>query len=96
MPTKVLVPEMVVDLDPPSTAPAHVLLAVGVLRQAVADIQDPSLPRATRSQAHHFLTGHSPRLTFWCEMAGLNPELVRHRAARFPDPWQSTGPDCWF
>ncbi len=62
----------------------HQLLAAAVLRQAVLDATGRGWggsPRRARG-ARLFLLRAGPELRFWCEVAGLSPQLVRAYAAR--------------
>jgi len=57
-------------------------LAAAVLRQALTDARNAHLPKATRDQARWFISGGSEGLQFWCEIAGLRPQIVQTLAGR--------------
>ena len=53
-------------------------LAAAVIGLAVADLQNwPAVPR---ERAAAFLFNRTSELGFWCAVAGLDSEVVRHRA----------------
>jgi hypothetical protein len=54
-------------------------LAVAVLKQAVHDARNRSLPPAMREDARRFLAG-GPELDYWCAGAGLSVRHGRERA----------------
>jgi len=52
-------------------------LATAVIKQAVADLLDPSTPDVVRRDARHFLAG-SDDYRFWCRMGGVDPMTLLH------------------
>jgi hypothetical protein len=57
---------------------AHQMLAVAVLRQAVHDATSPLAAERVRAGARAFLAG-SAMMRQWCDIAGIDPSLVRER-----------------
>jgi hypothetical protein len=60
---------------------AHQMLAVAVLRQAVHDATNPVAADRVRAAARAFLAG-SPMMRRWCDIAGIDPVLVRQRCSK--------------
>jgi hypothetical protein len=60
---------------------SHQLLAVAVIRQAVHDATNPVAADRVRSAARAFLNG-SPMMRQWCDIAGIDPVLVRDRCGK--------------
>lgn len=71
---------------PNQTAFAHVpelaakTLACAVIKQALADVLNPTLPPEVRREAQEFLAG-DPWYRQWCSVAGLAPVLLFPRRA---------------
>jgi hypothetical protein len=65
--------------DPPARdeRPEYRLLAAAVIRQALVDGR--RMGRAARMRARRFV--RSPDFVFWCDVAGLAPDVVRARYA---------------
>jgi hypothetical protein len=57
------------------------MLAVAVLRQAVHDATNPVATQRVRAGARAFLAG-SPMMERWCDIAGIDPVLVRARCLK--------------
>lgn len=70
-------------VSPPVETAAHQELAAAVVRQAVADLEDVS--RSVRDSAIAFLRG-SDALIWWCDMAGLDAEVVIEYARPLLEP----------
>jgi hypothetical protein len=76
-------------LPPPDpTAPQKI--AAAVIKQAVTDETDHSLPYHRRENARLFLAGDSRDFQFWCSVAGLSPATIR--AVRSRAPREGSGP----
>jgi len=58
---------------------AHRFLATRVIDQAVRDVRNPNGAPIDNVSARAFLSG-SPMLSYWCEIAGLDPNCVIDRA----------------
>lgn len=51
-------------------------LACAVIKQAIADSVDPTVPHEVQRDAREFLAGHLDYQR-WCEVAGIAPESIR-------------------
>ena len=60
-------------------AAAHRSLAAHVIDQAVRDVRNPNGAPTDSASARSFLSG-SPMLSYWCEIAELDPSRVIDRA----------------
>jgi hypothetical protein len=60
---------------------SHQMLAVAVIRQAVVDATNPSAANRVRAAARAFLA-NSAMMRQWCDIAGIDPSLVRERCAK--------------
>ena len=58
---------------------AHRFLATRVIDQAVRDVRNPNGAAIDNVSARAFLSG-SPMLSYWCEIAELDPNCVIDRA----------------
>lgn len=65
-------------------ADGYTTLARAVIKKALADTA-PGMPQRTRDEALLFLSG-GPALSWWCALAGVEPEAIRASTLCCPEP----------
>jgi hypothetical protein len=68
---------------------AHRSLAARVIDQAVRDVRNPHGAPIDSASARVFLSGGSPMLAYWCEIAELDLNYVKDRARTLIAGWDA-------